>query len=162
TPALKGIVGPATIVLAGSALGRIFPKFNRIFGNVHDGDAIILLASSGVHTNGLTLCRELAQRLPAGYLTKLPSNRTYGEALLDPSIIYADFVRACQSENVPLHYAVHITGHGWRKLMRLPEPFVYQIDNIGPVPEIFPFIQKSGGIDTREMYATFNMGAGFA
>jgi phosphoribosylformylglycinamidine cyclo-ligase len=162
TPVLKGIVDPSTIVLAGSALGRILPKSNRILGNVQDGDAIILFASSGVHTNGLTLCRQLATRLPNGYLTKLVSNRTYGESLLDPSIIYADFIRACQRAALNLHYAVHLTGHGWRKLMRLPEAFVYQIDHIGPIPEIFPFIQKSGSIDTREMYATFNMGAGFA
>src|SRR5436190_9841130 len=162
TPALKGIVDPSTIVLAGSALGRILPKSNRIVGDVRDRDAIILLASSGVHTNGLTLCRELATRRPDGYLNKLPSGRTYGEALLDASIIYADFLHAAQRENLDLHYAVHITCHGWRKLMRLPEPFVYQIDTLGDVPEIFPFIQKSGPIDIREMYATFNMGAGFA
>src|SRR2546423_12152550 len=72
TPALKGIVNPQTIVLAGSAIGRIQPKPNRILGDVREGDAIIALASSGVHTNGLTLCRELAERLPEGYLTKTP------------------------------------------------------------------------------------------
>src|SRR5687768_6697061 len=52
TPALKGIIGPSSIVLAGSAIGRITPKSNRITGDVRDGDAIVLLASSGVQTNG--------------------------------------------------------------------------------------------------------------
>src|SRR5687767_6680206 len=59
TPTLRGIVDPETIVLAGSAIGRIRPKSSRITGAVRDGDAIILLASSGVQTNGLTLCRAL-------------------------------------------------------------------------------------------------------
>src|SRR5690242_2006427 len=71
TPALRGIVNPETIVLAGSAIGRISPKSLRITGDVRHSDAIIFLASSGVHTNGLTLCRALAERLPQGYLTKL-------------------------------------------------------------------------------------------
>ena len=60
TPALKGIIDPATIVLAGSAIGMISPKSHRITGDVGDGDAIVFLASSGVQTNGLTLCRALA------------------------------------------------------------------------------------------------------
>lgn len=162
TPALKGIVDPGTIVLAGSAIGRIWPKSHRIVGDVRDGDAIVLLASSGVHTNGLTLCRALAQRLPDGYLTRIDDGRTYGEALLDPSVIYVRFVTACQSAGLRLHYAAHLTGHGWRKLMRLDEPFVYRLRDIGSLPPIFRFIMRAGPVDLREAYATFNMGAGFA
>ena len=105
TPALKGIVDPKTILLAGSAIGRIRPKSNRMLGNLTDGDAIILLASTGVHTNGLTLCRDLAQRLPRGYLTPIEDGRTYGEALLDASAIYVPFVAECQRRQVPLKYA---------------------------------------------------------
>lgn len=162
TPALKGLVHEDAIILAGSAMGRIQPKDLRITGNVQEGDAIILLASSGVHANGLTLCRELATRLPNGYLTKLDDGRTYGDTLLDPSVIYSAFIGGCQQASVPLHYAVHMTGHGWRKLMRLAEPWVYQLTNLGTVPPIFPFIAKAAGLDEREMYGTFNMGAGFA
>ncbi|HRE84172.1 MAG TPA: AIR synthase related protein, partial [Opitutaceae bacterium] len=69
TPTLKGIVQPDTIVLAGSAVGRIAPKSRRITGTVAEGDAIIFLASSGVQTNGLSLCRLIAQSLPQSYLT---------------------------------------------------------------------------------------------
>jgi phosphoribosylformylglycinamidine cyclo-ligase len=162
TPALKGIVNANTIVLAGSAIGQIRPKSNRIAGDVENGDAIILLASSGVHTNGLTLCRALADRLPAGYLTKMSDGRTYGEALLDPSVIYVRYIAAVQNAGIRLHYAAHITGHGWRKLMRLSEPFVYRMTDVGPVPPVFEFIEKHGPVERREMYATFNMGAGFA
>ncbi|HMB94852.1 MAG TPA: AIR synthase-related protein [Tepidisphaeraceae bacterium] len=162
TPALKGIIDPKTIALAGSAIGRIAPKSNRILGNVRDGDAIILLASSGVQTNGLTLCRALAEKLPQGFLTKMNDGRTYGEALLDPSIIYVKFVAAMQRAKIRPHYAAHITGHGWRKLMRLEEPFVYRMTSLRPPLPIFNFLVERGPIEMREAYATFNMGAGFA
>ncbi len=162
TPALKDIVNRDTIVLAGSAFGMISPKSNRITGNVQGGDAIIFLASSGVQTNGLTLCRAIADKLPQGYLTKLPNGQTYGESLLSPSVIYANFIRAAQDQNLPLHYVAHITGHGWRKLMRLEEPFVYRITTVRPPLPIFDFLMQAGPIEQREAYATFNMGAGFA
>ncbi|MFI5379171.1 MAG: AIR synthase related protein, partial [Tepidisphaerales bacterium] len=162
TPALKGIVNPDTIVLAGSAVGRIQPKSNRIVGDVRDGDAIVFLASSGVQTNGLTLCRKIAERLPQGYLTKMSDGRTYGEALLDASVIYVRFVAACQQVGLKLNYVSHITGHGWRKLMRLAEPFVYHITHVPTPHPVFNFIAQHGPVEPREMYATYNMGIGFA
>jgi len=162
TPALRGIVEPGAIVLAGSAIGRIRPKTSRIRGDVRDGDAIVLVASSGVHTNGLTLCRAIADRLPQGYLTPIGDGRAYGEALLDPSVIYVRLVATFQRAGLKPHYAAHITGHGWRKLMRLDEPFVYRIDALGTVPAVFRFMIDGGHVAQREAYATFNMGAGFA
>lgn len=162
TPTLRGIINGDSIVLAGSALGRIRPKHHRIVGDVKDGDAIVFLASSGVQTNGLTLCRALADRLPQGYLTPIGDGRAFGEALLDPSVIYVRFIAALQQTNIRPHYAVHVTGHGWRKLMRLEEPFVYRIQNVREPLPIFQFIQQHGPVETREAYATFNMGVGFA
>jgi len=162
TPTLKGIINPDTIVLAGSAIGRIAPKHLRITGDVKDGDTIIFLASSGVQTNGLSLCRLIADRLPEGYQTPVGDGRTYGEALLAPSVIYVAFVRECQRRGIKLNYAAHVTGHGWRKLMRLDEPFVYEITNLRPEPALFQFLRKAGPIEEREAYATFNMGVGFA
>ena len=162
TPALKGIVNPETIVLAGSAFGTIRPKSLRITGDVREGDAIVFLASSGVHTNGLTLCRTLADRLPDGYLTTMDDGRSFGEALLDPSVIYVPFITSAQRAGLNLHYVSHVTGHGWRKLMRLTEPFVYQIHTVHEPTEVFKFIMKQGPVDRAEAYATFNMGVGFA
>ena len=162
TPTLRGMIDPGTIVLAGSAVGRITPKSNRIVGDVTHGDKIVLLASSGVQTNGLTLCRLIAEQLPQGYQTPF-GGRTYGEALLDPSAIYVSFIAGCQRAGLRLHYAAHITGHGWRKLMRLADPFVYRIDRLPDRPlGVFNLIGAAGRVDVREMYATFNMGAGFA
>jgi phosphoribosylformylglycinamidine cyclo-ligase len=164
TPTLRGIVEKDAIVLAGSAVGKIFPKSRRITGDVQDGDAIVFLASSGVQTNGLSLCRLIASRLPQGYQTPIGFGdaRTYGEALLAPSVIYVDFVRRCQAAGIKLNYVVHVTGHGWRKLMRLDEPFVYEITAPREAPALFKFLMQAGPIDLREAYATFNMGIGFA
>ena len=162
TPTLRGLIEPGAIVLGGSAVGRIAPKSQRILGDVSEGDAIVFLASSGVQTNGLTLCRQLAERLPQGYQTALETGETYGAALLAPSEIYARFVAECQRRSLKLNYAAHVTGHGWRKLMRLEEPFVYEITTVRPPPPLFRFLMTAGPIDAREAYATFNMGVGFA
>ena len=164
TPTLKGIVQPDGIVLAGSAIGKISPKNLRITGDVHDGDAIIFFASSGVQTNGLSLCRLIANKLPQGYQTPIGSGdaRTYGEALLAPSVIYVAFVRECQRRGIKLNYVAHVTGHGWRKLMRLEEAFVYEITQPREMPALFKFLMEVGPISLREMYATFNQGVGFA
>jgi phosphoribosylformylglycinamidine cyclo-ligase len=129
---------------------------------VKAGDAIVILSSSGIQTNGLTLCRALADRMPEGYLTKLPDGRSYGEALLDPSVIYVNFMEACQREGLALHYTAHMTGHGWRKLMRLDAPFVYRIEALPEPQPVFALIAKEAGLDQKEMYGTFNMGAGWA
>jgi phosphoribosylformylglycinamidine cyclo-ligase len=162
TPALCGIVMPNTLVLAGSAIGRIKPKQYRIAGDLSDGDVIIMLASSGVHANGLTMCRAIAEQIADGYAAQLDDGRPYGVALLDPAVIYVPFIAACQQADIRLKYAVNVTGHGWRKLMRLAEPFVYEITDVGHMPEIFRFILKHGPVTPEEAYATFNMGAGFA
>jgi phosphoribosylformylglycinamidine cyclo-ligase len=162
TPALRGLVEPGAIILAGSAIGRIRPKRLRIVGNVRHGDAIIFLASSGVQTNGLTLCRHIAESLPDRYAARMADGATLGEALLAPSTLYVALVAECQRRALPLNYAAHVTGHGWRKLMRLEEPFVYEITDPRPAPTLFSFLMEKGPISLREAYATFNMGIGFA
>jgi len=164
TPTLRGIVEKDAIVLAGSAIGKIAPKSLRITGDVRDGDAIVFLASSGVQTNGLSLCRLIASKLPQGYQTPIGQGdaRTFGEALLAPSVIYVAFVRECQRRGLKLNYVAHVTGHGWRKLMRLDEPFVYEIAQPREPLALFKFLEQAGPISRREMYATFNQGVGFA
>ncbi len=153
TQALPGMISAGTVVLGGSAFGRISPKSLRIRGEIAEGDAIIFLASSGVQTNGLSLCRMLADRLPQGYLTPIGDGRAYGEALLDPSVIYVRYVAACQAAGLSLHYAVHMTGHGWRKLMRLDAPFVYRIETVPTPPPIFDFITATSGISRAKRTA---------
>jgi len=163
TPTLKGIVDPDAAVLSGSAVGVLKPKSHLInSANIQNGDAIVIIGSSGIHANGLTLAREIAGKLPKGYLTELSDGRLYGEALLDPTTIYVSLIEDCLNEGVDIHYAVNITGHGWRKLMRAAQPFAYLIDHI-PVPHpVFSFIQEHGPVHDKEAYANLNMGAGFA
>ncbi|HUC87399.1 MAG TPA: AIR synthase-related protein [Candidatus Saccharimonadales bacterium] len=160
TPTLKGVVEPGAVVLSGSAIGVIAPKGRRIKGDIQSGDAIVLLASSGVHANGLTLARQIAAK--AGPDAKLSDGRRFSEALLDPTHIYVPVVEGVLAAGVDIHYAVNITGHGWRKLMRATEPFVYTIESVSPPQPVFAFIQKHGPIDDAEMYGNYNMGAGFA
>lgn len=161
TPTLKGIVMPGTVVLAGSAIGMAKPG-QRIRGNIQHGDAIILIESSGIHANGLSMARKIAEKLPEGYLTRLPNGRTYGETLLDPTMIYVALMEKLLDADVSLHYAVNITGHGWRKLMRARENFTYTIEALPQKLPIFDFMQQHGPIDDTEAYGNFNMGAGFA
>lgn len=163
TPTLKSIIEPDAIDLAGSAVGLIQPKKRLTLGDkLGPGDSIILIESSGIHANGLTLARTVASKLPNGYATKLDDGSLYGESLLVPTHIYAGFVRMLFERGIDIHYMVNITGHGWRKLMRANKKLSYVIEAI-PTPQIlFTFIQKHSGNDNAEMYGNFNMGAGFA
>lgn len=163
TPTLKDVIYADTIDLAGAAFGIIKPKNRIVLGDrLKDGDVIILFESSGIHVNGLSLARKLADKLPDGFNTKLPSGVLYGEALLTPTLSYNQMIQEIQNSKIDIHYMVNITGHGWRKIMRAKQPFSYIINNIPPVPEIFKFIQKHSALSDSEMYGTFNMGAGLA
>ncbi len=163
SPALSGIVQPGAIDLAGSAVGIIRPKERMVRADkIRPGDAIVLVASSGIHANGLTLARRVATELPRGYLTQLPDGRSLGEALLAPSPLYAPLVREVQEAGVDLRYLVHITGHGWRKLMRAERELTYVIDRVPEVPPDLAFLSRTAGLSDAEAYGTFNMGAGFA
>lgn len=163
TPILSGIVNETTIDLAGSAFGIVKPKERLVIGDkLQADDVIIVFESSGIHANGLTLARKLAEKLPDGYATKLPSGQMYGEALLTPTIIYSKLVNELLDQKINIHYMANITGHGWRKLMRATKPFTYRIKTLPQVPEVLQFICGKGPVTDEEAYANFNMGAGFA
>lgn len=159
TPTLSGLPYP---VLAGSAAGISKRKKLINPASIRAGDQIIFLESSGIHANGLTLARKIAEKLPEGYMTQFLNGRTYGETLLDPTHIYVGFVEDCLNAGVDIHYAVNITGHGWRKLMRATQPFTYVVDRLPSQHLIFDFIQSEGPVEEKEMYGNYNMGAGFA
>ncbi|HKY20809.1 MAG TPA: AIR synthase-related protein [Vicinamibacterales bacterium] len=162
TPTLSGVVESHTVVLAGSAIGMIKPKSRLIRANIQAGDAIVLFESSGIHANGLTLARAIAESAPNGYLTLLSDGRAYGDALLDPTHIYVGAIEDCLNRGVDIHYSVNITGHGWRKLMRASDPFTYVVESLPTLQPVFEFMQSQGNIDDAEAYGNLNMGAGFA
>jgi phosphoribosylformylglycinamidine cyclo-ligase len=162
TQSLNDIVKPGVIELAGSAIGKI-PKDRFNLGEkLTAGDTIILFESTGIHANGISLARDLAKELPDGYSSKLPDGTTYGEALLQPSPIYSPLIQSLYFEGIDIHYMAHITGHGWRKIMRHASPFTYRLTKVPPVPSVLQFIHDQIGMTDEEAYATFNMGAGFA
>ena len=165
TQALSGMIDASTIVLGGSALGSIHPKHQLLLGSkLRVGDAILCARSSGIHANGLTLARKLAEAQPSRYATPVPDDpagRCLGEVLLDPSPLYGPIVEVLQGAGVDLHYVAHVTGHGWRKVMRAAPSHSYIIDAVPEVPAVLRFLQQLAGMDQREAYGTFNMGAGF-
>jgi phosphoribosylformylglycinamidine cyclo-ligase len=163
TPALAGVVEAGRIDLAASCVGLVRPKSRLTLGErLADGDAIVLLASSGIHANGVSLARKLVERLPDGWRTRLPDGSFYGEALLAPTRLYSPVTEALAAAGIVPHYAANITGHGWRKLMRHPGAFTYRLHTVPPVPPVLDFIRQAAGIDAREAYGNLNMGAGFA
>ena len=164
TPALAGIVEAGRIDLAASCTGLINPKQRLSVGDkLGAGDAIVLLASSGIHANGVSLARKLVERLPQGWLTPIDASGTpYGDALLAPTTLYSPVTEALWKAGIAPHYCANITGHGWRKLLRHPGRFTYRITRVPPVPPILEFIARHAGHDAQEAYSTFNMGAGFA
>lgn len=163
TPALAGIVEGGRIDLAASCTGLVNPKQRLSLGDrLAVGDAIVLLASSGIHANGLSLARKLTERLPQGYLSDIGSGVRYGDALLAPTTLYSPVTEALWKAGIGVHYAANITGHGWRKLLRHPGTFTYRVHTVPPVPPVLDFIAKHAGHDAEEAYGTLNMGAGFA
>lgn len=163
TPALAGVVEPGRVDLAASCVGVVRPKSRLTLGDeLAAGDAIVLLGSSGIHANGISLARKLAERLSDGYATRLDDGTLFGDALLEPTLLYSPVTEALAAVGIVPHYGVNITGHGWRKLMRHRAPFTYQIDVLPAVPPVLQFIQQHASIDDREAYGNLNMGAGFA
>ena len=163
TPALAGIVEAGRIDLAASCTGLVNPKPRLTLGDkLGPGDAIVLLGSSGIHANGLSLARKLVERLPQGYLTPVQPGLSYGDALLAPTLLYSPVTEALFRAGITPHYASNITGHGWRKLLRHPKPLRYRMHSLPPVPPVLSFIQQQAQQDDHEAYGTLNMGAGFA
>jgi phosphoribosylformylglycinamidine cyclo-ligase len=163
TPALKGVIQPGTIDLGGACVGVVEPKERLVLGDrLQAGDHIVLVAASGIHANGLTLARHLADTLPKGYGTRLDDGTTYGESLLEPTPIYARMLAEVFDTGAEVRYLVNVTGHGWRKLMRARRELRYRMHSTVPVPPVLDFITRQGDMSPDEAYATLNMGAGFA
>jgi phosphoribosylformylglycinamidine cyclo-ligase len=163
TPSLSGIIDPDEIDLAGAAVGEVPSGHRPILGqDLAPGDEIVLVASSGLHANGASLARAVAAELPDGFRTRLPSGREFGEALLDPTVIYVSLVEALLKRNLPVTYLSHITGHGIRKVMRAKRELTYRIHTLAPVPEVLEFLAERAGLEPHEAWGVFNMGSGFA
>lgn len=131
--------------------------------NVRPGDALIGVASSGVHSNGFSLVRkvfDISEKTVGRYVDELGS--TLGETLLTPTKIYVKPLAALMSR-VKVHGISHITGGGYyENIPRMLPPgmtAVIEKDKV-PVTPIFRLIQREGNIPERDMFNTFNMGTG--
>lgn len=150
--------------LAGTGIGTV-NKEDIITGTqIEDDDIIIGIASSGVHSNGLSLARKALLDIANHDVNdKLPTDDTItvGEALLEPTIIYVDAIMDLLKSDIEVHGLGHITGGGFSNLKRLNHEMTYIIDNLPETLPVFKAIQETG-IEDKEMYHVFNMGIGFA
>lgn len=182
SPTLRDIINAGHAVLSGSAMGFEFPDYNKPLSenNLRPGLSIVLLPSSGPHSNGITLLRTptgilgvIAKRmgidfdnhpekLAEAYTYQLDDGQTYGEAVLAPTFLYSRLMDELVTEKAQVEYAVHISGHGWRKLMRAQRELSYIIDRIPEPQPVFRLIQEASGMADEQIYGDYNMGAGFA
>jgi phosphoribosylformylglycinamidine cyclo-ligase len=146
--------------LAGTVMGVVKGK-PIIGGAIKPGDVILGVESSGLHSNGYTLARKV---LLSKYSVDDNADhlvQTVGEELLIPTRIYVRPVMEILKKKIRVHGLANITGGAFTKLPRLNARVRYYLDDLPAPTGIFKQIQVDGGIDSGEMYRTFNMGVGF-
>lgn len=129
---------------------------------IQNGDVIIGIRSSGIHSNGLSLARRVffeETGLTVDDPLPTDANVTVGEALLEPTCIYVKAIMELLDE-VNVHGLAHITGGGFTNLKRLKKGTSYRIDNLPEPHPLFMFISREN-VKIEEMYRVFNMGVGF-
>ena len=151
--------------LAGFSVGIVDEEKIIDGKKLSEGDVLIGLASTGVHSNGFSLVRKVLDVENADLKTPLDEldGKSLGEALLAPTRIYVKAVKALLKAGVDIHAISHITGGGFYENVprMMTEGLTAQIklDSFPRLP-IFNLIQKKGNIPDRDMYNTFNMGIG--
>jgi phosphoribosylformylglycinamidine cyclo-ligase len=149
--------------LVGAAVGTV-PLDRILVGrDIKPGDAVIGIASSGIHSNGMTLTRrvffEQAGVKIDTYFAEFGC--TLGEELLRPTIIYVPEILEILEEISSVKALMHITGDGLLNLPRVDAAVGFVIDGLPPPPPLFGLIEKLGGVSRAEMFEVYNMGIGF-
>lgn len=150
--------------LAGFAVGVVDEK-NLITGkDLKDGDVLIGMASSGVHSNGFSLVRKVFDMTKESLNTYYDElGKTLGEALIAPTKIYVKALKSVKEAGVTIKACSHITGGGFYENIprMLPEGIHAKVKKDSyEIPAIFKLLQKTGGIEEKMMYNTYNMGLG--
>jgi phosphoribosylformylglycinamidine cyclo-ligase len=149
--------------LVGTCVGVVEREWVLTGASIAEGDVIVGLASSGIHSNGLSLARKVlfqqAGFKPDQYIEEF--QQTVGEELLTPTAIYVQPVIQMLNERLPLKSLAHITSDGLLNLARVDSASGFVIDELPEPPPIFSLIQERGQIMPEEMYRVFNMGVGF-
>ncbi len=150
--------------LAGFAVGVVDEKDLITGATIADGDVLVGIASSGVHSNGFSLVRKVFEMTKENLETYHEElGTTLGEALLTPTKIYVKTLRNIKEAGVTVKGCSHITGGGFYENVprMLPEGkrAIIEKDSY-PVLPIFKMLQKEGNIEEKMMYNTYNMGLG--
>ncbi|HTX61022.1 MAG TPA: phosphoribosylformylglycinamidine cyclo-ligase [Methanobacterium sp.] len=148
--------------LAGTGIGIVDVDGIITGEDIQEGDILIGIASSGIHSNGLSLARRVIfQDAGLKVDSALPGfpDTTVGEELLKPTMIYVKPVVELLKSNVNIHGVAHITGGGFNNLKRLKKDAGYKLDNL-PQPDPIFMSLHSLGVPLDEMYQVFNMGIG--
>lgn len=147
--------------LIGFAIGISSRKKLVLGDRVRTGDVLVGVASSGIHSNGLSLARKVLFKNHRLRDTPRSLKRSLGEELLEPTRIYVRAVRELL-HRVEVHGLAHITGGGFSKLQRVLGlgKLGGELDELPEPPGIFQLIAREGHVSEREMYRTFNMGIG--
>ena len=165
TAEMPGMYSGGDYDLAGFAVGaaergKLLPS-----GDVCEGDVILGLASSGVHSNGYSLVRKIVGLSGLGWDAPAPfaNGKTLGEALLEPTRIYVKPLLAAIRKTNAIKALAHITGGGFPENIPrvLPKHLAAEIDLAAfAVPAVFSWLAKTGGVEAKEMLRTFNCGIG--
>ncbi len=148
--------------LVGTCVGTV--RLDRILigQDVRPGDAVVGIASSGIHSNGFTLARTVFQRAGLRYTDRVEAlGKTLGEELLTPTHIYVKEALAMLDAGLAVKAFIHVTGDGFLNLTRVEAAVGFVIDRLLPVPPIFDLLQRHGGVSDAEMFRVYNMGVGF-
>lgn len=165
TAEMPGMYADGDYDLAGFAVGaaergRLLPR-----GDIAEGDAILGLASSGVHSNGFSLVRHIAAATGLAWSDPAPfaADRTLAEALLEPTRIYVRPILAALRAGAGIKALAHITGGGFTDNIPrvLPQDLAAEIDlDAIRVPPVFSWLAAEGGVAVPEVLRTFNCGIG--
>ena len=150
--------------LAGFAVGVCDRKDLIDGSSLRAGDVIIGIASSGVHSNGFSLVRNVFKMEKEALLKYYDElGKTLGEALLEPTIIYVKALKEIKDSGVKIKACSHITGGGFYenvpRMLKEGTHAVIKKDSY-EVPAIFKMLAKEGDVSEQVMYNTFNMGIG--
>ena len=166
TAEMPGLYASADYDLAGFAVGAA-ERGSLLPHGVHDGDMILGLASSGCHSNGYSLVRQIVEMSGAAYDAPAPfdPSRSLAEALLEPTRIYVRSLLSVlkEKENEGIRALAHITGGGFPENIPrvLPDHLGAEIDlHAISVPPVFSWLAHEGGVAAPEMLRTFNCGIG--
>jgi phosphoribosylformylglycinamidine cyclo-ligase len=149
--------------LAATCVGTV--RLDRLIvgQDLQPGDVLIGLASTGIHSNGLTLARRaLLDQARLRVDQQVPElGRSLGDELLTPTRIYVPEICAMLEAQLPIKALLHVTGDGLLNLRRVQGEVGFVIDWLPEPPPIFGLIQAHGRVSDAEMYQVFNMGVGF-